>query len=103
MKQLGNSPIRIQFGLRGWAAIALGLAILAGVAFLAIGFLIFLLPILILSSILYWLLPKQRLYRVGTPAEKEARNGTTIIDGEFRVIEASTTKEPGARKEQHGG
>jgi len=82
------SPVRIQFGLRGWAAIVVGLAIVGAIAFLAIGLLVFLLPVLILSPVLYWLMPKHGRNRVG-PAEKEPAGGTTIIDGNFRVIDRS--------------
>ena len=89
MPQLPNSPIRIQFGLRGWAAIAVGLAILGAVAFVAVGLFIFFLPLLLLAPVLYWLLPKPKIYRVGNPAAKRA-NDATIIDGEFRVIDATS-------------
>jgi hypothetical protein len=86
MQQLPNSPVRIQFGLRGWAAIVAGLAILGVIAFLAVGLLIFLLPVLLLSTVLYWFLPKPKRSSV-FPAEKPPGAGTTIIDGNFRVIE----------------
>lgn len=88
MQQLPNSPIRIQFGLRGWAAIILGLVIVCVIAFLAIGFLIFLLPVLLLSTVLYWFLPRPKRSPV-FPAEKPPAGGTTIIDGNFRVIDRS--------------
>ena len=88
-----HSPIRIQLGLRGWAAIVLGLAILAGIVFLTIGLLVFLLPVLLLAPILYWLLPKPKIYRVGNPATKKAADGATVIDGEFRVMDVPPTQE----------
>ena len=88
-----RAPLRIQIGLRGWAAIAAGLAILAAGIFLAIGLFVFLLPVLLLAPILYWLLPKPKIYRVGNPASEKAAQGATIIDGEFRVMDASVLKE----------
>lgn len=88
---LQESPRHIRFDLRGWAAIATGLALLVAVAFLAIGLFIFFLPILILAPVLYWLMPKPKFYRVGNPASKNSAKGTTIIDGEFRVIDANAS------------
>ena len=88
-----RAPLRIQIGLRGWAAIAAGLAILAAGIFLAIGLIVFLLPLLLLAPILYWLLPKPKIYRVGNPGTKKAAEGAAVIDGEFRVIDASTMEE----------
>jgi hypothetical protein len=80
--------MRIQFGLRGWAAIVAGLAILAAIALLAIGLFIFILPVLILAPVFYWLVPRPKAYRVSDPASKKAAGDTSIIDGEFRVIDA---------------
>src|ERR1700690_388100 len=92
MPQQPNSPIRIQFGLRGWAAIAVAMAILGAVAFVAVGLLIFFLPLLLLAAVLYWLLPKPKIYRVGIPAAKRAKDAM-IIDGEFRVAGTGTSEE----------
>jgi hypothetical protein len=85
------SPLRIQFGLRGWAAIAAALVLLAAVIFLAIGLFVFLLPVLLLAPILYWLLPKPKIYRISNPAS--AAEGATVIDGEFRVMDVSPVQE----------
>ena len=95
MPQPINSPIRIQFGVRGWAAIAIALAILAAFAVLAVSFLVFLLPVLLITPILYWLMPKPKLHPVS-----HAMNGkisrpstdTDIIEGEFTVVSGTTTK-----------
>ena len=86
---LQESPKHIRFDLRGWAAIATGLALLVAVTFLAIGLFIFFLPVLLLAPVLYWLMPKPKGYRVSNTASKKAAKGTTIIDGEFRVIDAN--------------
>jgi hypothetical protein len=88
---LQESPRHIRVGLRGWVAIATGLALLVALAFLAIGLFIFFLPVLILAPVLYWLMPKPKIYRVSNPASKNSARGTTIIDGEFRVIDANTS------------
>jgi len=90
MQRLPNSPIRIQFGLRGWAATAVGTAILAAISFLAIGFIIFILPVVLLGSILFLFLPKPTLYQIGIPSEKPPVKGTTIIEGEFSVIDGTS-------------
>lgn len=87
MQQL--PPVRIQFGLRGWAAIILGLAIIGAVAFLAIGLLIFLLPVMLLSTLLYWFLPKPKRHPVFPVAPPR---DSAVIDGNFQVIE----RDPGA-------
>ena len=76
MKQTG---IRI-ISLRGWAAIAVGLGLLAVGTFLAIGIFIFLLPLMLVVPLLYWLLPKPKLYRA-TAVDQ------TIIEGEFNVVD----------------
>jgi hypothetical protein len=95
MPQRNSYPIRTQFGLRGWSAIGGAIIVLGAVAVLAVGLLVFLLPVLILSPILYWLMPKPKPYWAGDPVANEPAKGATIIDGEFRVIEASASdKEP---------
>ena len=89
MQLLPNSPVRIQFGLRGWAAIAVGIAILAAVSFLAIDFLVLILPVVLLGSILLWFLPKATLYRVDAPSEKPPANDAATIEGDLQVIEGA--------------
>jgi hypothetical protein len=44
--------------------------------------------VLLLSTVLYWFLPKPKRSPV-VPAEKPPAGGTTIIDGNFRVIDRS--------------
>ena len=92
MQRLPNSPIQFQFGVRGWAAIAVGAATLALVAFLAIGFLILILPVVLLASILFWFLPKPKFYRVVTRSEKPPVPQATIIEGDFEVIDNASDR-----------
>jgi len=84
MQRLPNS--QFQFGVRGWAAVAVGLVMLVAVALLAIGFFVLILPVLVLAPILFWILPKPNLYRVVTPAEKPPATDATIIEGNYKVI-----------------
>ena len=97
MPRPSNSPIRIQLGLRGWAAIAAVLAILIAVtiaiAFLAIGFFVFVLPVLLLAPLFYYFMPKPKpVHRVSDTAEQELNRPTTI-DGTFRVTDMTPPKE----------
>jgi len=92
MQRLPNSPIQFQFGVRGWAAIAVGLAILALVTFLAIGLFILILPVLLLAPILFWFLPKPRFHRVGAWSEKPPVTEATIIEGHFKVIDDTSDR-----------
>ena len=94
MPLLPNSPIRIQFGLRGWAAIAVGMAILVAIALLAIGFLVFLLPVLLIAPILYWLMPKPKpiLNSMNNNMPRQATNDAEIIEGEFTVVSATAVE-----------
>jgi hypothetical protein len=86
MRRLTNSPSQYQFGLRGWAAVTVGLAILAAVAFLAIGFVVLILPVMLLAPILFRFLPKSKFYKVSSPVEKPPATGATVIEGDFKVI-----------------
>lgn len=90
-----KSPVRIQFGLSGWVAIISALAIfavlVAAIAFLAVGLFIFLLPVLLIAPVLYYFMPNLRpkvapLNGVATQWETK---GQTLIDGEFRVVDAN--------------
>ena len=72
-------------GLRGWAAIAAGLAVLATIAFLAIGLVIFVLPIVLLAPIIFWLLPKPKRAPASVLASSKQSSGAQIIDGSFTV------------------
>jgi hypothetical protein len=94
MQQLPGSQYRLQFGLKGWATIVVGLAIFIAVAtFLAIGFFFVVLPMIVLAPIIYYFTPRKAA-RVMTTSETMRRmrmtgeeEGGTIIDGEYRVIE----------------
>src|SRR5580698_2448736 len=77
MQRLPNSPVQFQLGVRGWAAVAVGLVIVAALALLTIGFFIVLLPLLLLAPILFWILPKPKIYRV-PPQNPPASDGTVI-------------------------
>jgi hypothetical protein len=92
MQRLPNSPIQFRFGVRGWAAIAVGLVILAVVTFLAIGIFILLLPVVLLASILFWFLPKPSFHRVGARSEKPPVAEATIIEGHFKVIDNTSDR-----------
>jgi hypothetical protein len=92
MQRLPNSPLQFQLGVRGWAAIAVSVATLAVVAFLAIGLLILILPVVLLASILFWFLPKPKFYRVGTRSEKPSATEATIIEGHFKVIDNTSDR-----------
>jgi len=90
-----KSPIRIQFGLSGWVAILSALAIffllVATIAFLAVGLFVFFLPVLLIAPILYYFMPNLRPKVVtlnGASTQWETK-GQTIIDGEFRVVDAN--------------
>jgi len=93
MQRLPNSPIQFQLGVRGWAAIAVGVAILTVVTFLAIGFLILIMPAVLLASILFWFLPKPKFHRAGTRSEKPPVTEATIIEGNFKVIDNTSDSE----------
>jgi hypothetical protein len=91
-----NFPFQFQFDVRGWAAVAVGLALLAALAFLAVGLFILILPLMLLAPILFWFLPKPKVYRVGTPSQKPPPTEATIIEGEFKVIDHPTDRISGA-------
>jgi hypothetical protein len=90
MSEPNSSPIRIQFGFRGWAAIVVAMAILAAIAFLAIGSFVFFLPVLIIAPIFYWLMPKPK--PISNPMSNDIPrpgNDADIIEGEFTVVSAT--------------
>ena len=100
MQQLPGSQYRVQFGIGGWAKIVAGLAIfVALIAFLAVGFLFVVLPMIVLAPIIYWFMPKRKVFFVGSPWATGPTNDAKqsapgdIIDGEFRVIEELTKRE----------
>jgi hypothetical protein len=85
MTQPGQFRIWRQVGLRGWITLILALiltvVILVTIAAVAIGILLFLLPVFVLGALLYYLFPPK--FR---PAAQ--RREDTIIDGEFRVVDS---------------
>jgi hypothetical protein len=89
MRRLSNSPFQYRFGLRGWAAVAVGLAILAAISFLAIGFVVLILPVVLLAPIFLRFLPKSKFYRVSSPVEKPPATEATVIEGDFKVISSA--------------
>ena len=78
----------IRFGLRGWAAILVGLLVLGAITILALGFFVLLLPVLLLAPILYYFLPRPKAGQ-GEPG---------VIDGEFRVVGAQDSVKEIERK-----
>jgi|SRR5271155_285538 len=88
MQQLHRSGARFQLGLKGWAAIGVGFTLVVAMSLLAIGLFIFLLPVLILATILFFFAHKSKTIprTVKRSAEYRAPQGT-VIDGEFRVID----------------
>jgi len=98
MPQPSNSPIRIQIGLRGWAAITAVLAILfaaaVAIAFLAIGFVVFVLPAMLLAPLFYYFMPKPKpiFHPVSDTAEHDLAR-PTIIDGTFRAMDSNSFDE----------
>ena len=96
MQQLPGSQCRIQLGIKGWAAIAIGLtAFIAVATVLAIGFFFVVLPMVILAPLIYWLMPKQRVFFVGSPGASKPMNDANdstpgpIIDGTYREIDTN--------------
>jgi hypothetical protein len=85
MQQNNNPRIRVlRLGLRGWAAVGVGLAVLIALATLAIGLIVILLPLALLASAFYYFLPRQKISLAGN----DAPTGPQIIDGEFHVVDA---------------
>jgi hypothetical protein len=100
LHQLPGSQYRLQFGLKGWASIGVGLAIFIAVAsFLAIGFFFVVLPMIVLAPVICYFMPKKVGHVVRSPetigsirTTGEVKGGT-VIDGEYRVIESDPDKE----------
>ena len=92
-QQLPGSQYRVQFGIKGWALVAVGVtAFIAVATALAIGFFFIALPMIILSPLLYWFMPKRKINVVINPGATgvvyDADDSTpgTIIDGTYREI-----------------
>jgi hypothetical protein len=76
-----------RLGLRGWLTLIIALvvlvAVLIAIAALALGILLFLLPVIAVVAVLFYIFPS--MFR---PA-KSRRKDTTIIDGEYRVVDSA--------------
>jgi len=79
--------------LKGWLAILVAVsiffAVAIGLAILAFGVFLFLLPALAIASVLYYLLPRPKLRPQATP-----RSRGEIIDGTYRVLDEADSEEP---------
>jgi 4-hydroxybenzoate polyprenyltransferase len=93
MQEFNNQRIQLKFGIKGWMAIGVGVAILGAittaVVLLAVGLFVFTLPMLILAPLIYWLVPKRKPENkpIQHPLRMATSNNTEIIEGEFRVID----------------
>lgn len=76
---------RVRMGWSGWLVLLISLgvvfAIAAVVAIVLLGAFILLLPIVLISTLLFYLFPGLRPRRPGRPADPD------IIEGEYRVID----------------
>jgi hypothetical protein len=79
---------RTRPGLTGWARILIVLgsmiALALVVGLIAVGILLFVMPVLALTALGYYLLPKRR----PRPTPSSRAQQPVIIDGEFRVVDA---------------
>jgi hypothetical protein len=80
-------PVQIRtIHLRGWVAILVALAVFfavaIGLAVLAFGIFLFLLPVMVVGSLLYYLLPRPK-----RPLGETRRGRGEIIDGSYRVLD----------------
>lgn len=90
MPQQNGSRIHIfRFGLRGWAAIGLGIFALLAAAILALGLFVLFLPVLLLAPVLVYFMPRLKPYAMRKSGEKNP----TIIDGDFQVIDGGAHEE----------
>lgn len=76
---------QIRLGWSGWFALLLALGIVLGLAVvvtvLFLGVFIILLPVIVISAVLYYLFPSLRYRRPHQARERE------IIEGEYRVVD----------------
>jgi hypothetical protein len=97
MPRLQNSSVRIQIGLRGWAAITASLIILIAVpvaiAFFAIGLFVFVLPAILLAPLFYCFIPRSKPIHPESASAVEGRKWPTIINGKFRVTGVPASRE----------
>ena len=90
-------PIRIYvrgLGFTGWVVVLLSLAllvaILIAIAVVAAGIFLFLLPVIVISWVAYYLLPRRRRQ----PARPQASKEPVILEGEFIVLEPGKDRQP---------
>ena len=80
-------------GWRAIAAIVIGLTVMVAVfAFLALGFLFIVVPILVIASIAYYFLPKPKNRPVENSEKMGQTENATIIDGTYEVSQDDTGK-----------
>src|SRR5215467_5060936 len=82
-------------GFRGWLAIMLSLALLAavvvGLVILAIGFLVFVLPVLLISGLISYFVLRSKLKRA--MRQRPSASGT-IIEGDYTVVDSDQKSFP---------
>jgi uncharacterized membrane protein len=75
-------------GLRGWlmilVSVSVAVAIIVAIAVVALGVFLFLLPVLAVAAAFYYVFGRMRF----RPQYKQGK-GPVIIDGEFRIVDAS--------------
>ena len=72
---------QIRLGWSGWLALLLALGIALTLAAVATVLFIILLPVMVLSAVLYYLFPS---FRYGQPRRARERD---IIEGEYRIVD----------------
>ena len=86
-----NFPNQFQLKLSGWKAIAVGLIILASViaalALLAVSFFILILPLIILTPVLYYFVPKLKPARSMKQGATSQTATGDIIDADYTVVD----------------
>jgi len=92
MPRIPNAPGQFQFQLSGWKAIAFGLAflaiIIAVLILLTIGFFVIALPIMLLSPVLFYFVPRLRPKRfTQDEATGSPMNDGEIIDVDYQVVD----------------
>ncbi len=91
MTQPGQFRVFPRLGLKGWAVVILWLSLLAAVlitfTLIAFGIFLFLLPVFVIMTLLYILFPRMR------GAQRRREQKTTIIDGEYRIVERDSSEE----------
>jgi len=89
-------PIRVYvrgLGFTGWVtvlfALALLVAILIAIAVVAVGIFLFLLPVILVSALAYYLLPRRR----ARPARHRGTKEPVILEGDFIVLDPKNDRE----------